>query len=29
MIRAAYIKRFDQEAVIRMDLPGSVDVSFN
>lgn len=29
MIRAAYIERFDQEAVIRMDLPGSVDVSFN
>lgn len=28
-IRAAYIKRFEQEAVIRMDLPGSVDVSFN
>jgi hypothetical protein len=27
-IRAAYIKRFEQEAVIRMDLPGSVDVSF-
>jgi hypothetical protein len=27
-IRAAYIKRFEQEGVIRMDLPGSVDVSF-
>lgn len=27
-IRAAYIKRFEQEAVIRMDLSGSMDVSF-
>lgn len=29
VIRAAYIKRFNQEAVVRMDLPGFVDVSFD
>ncbi|MGH9819220.1 MAG: DUF3574 domain-containing protein [Pyrinomonadaceae bacterium] len=27
-VRAAYIKRFKQESVLRVDLPKSVDVSF-
>jgi uncharacterized protein DUF3574 len=27
-IRAAYVKRFDQESVLRMDLKNSVDVRF-
>lgn len=27
-IRAAYVKRFDQESVLRMDFKNSVDVSF-
>ncbi|MGD9589414.1 MAG: DUF3574 domain-containing protein [Pyrinomonadaceae bacterium] len=28
VIRTAYLKRFDQKSVLRMDLPGSVNVSF-